>query len=243
MREPHIYVDQVLQSGLTLALPQDVSHHISRVLRMRVGQRIWLFNGLGGRYLAEILSINKRQVDVKPSQFNDDQRESSLQITLAQGISRAQHMDYTLQKAVELGVSRIVPVITEFGNVQFDPLRKEKKLLHWQKTIISACEQCGRNILPEINTPISLAEWLALDSNMTKILLHPLEAQRLSAQQTPNASLSLLSGPEGGFSSFEVEQIIASGYVSVGLGPRVLRTETAAVAAISACQVLWGDMG
>jgi 16S rRNA (uracil1498-N3)-methyltransferase len=243
MREPRIYVEQALQSGLTLALGQDASHHISRVLRMRVGQRIWLFNGLGGSYLAEISVIRKRQVDVILSMFNDEQQESNLQITLAQGISRAQHMDYTLQKAVELGVSRIVPVITEFSNVQFDPQRKEKKLLHWRKIIISACEQCGRNILPEILAPKPLTDWLQMDSNTLKLLLHPGAGQRLSALQNLDESLVLLSGPEGGFSPPEVEQIIASGYLSVALGPRVLRTETAAAAAISACQTLWGDMG
>lgn len=243
MREPRIYVEQALRRGQTLTLPQNASHHISRVLRMRAGQRLYVFNGCGGSYLAQIVALSKRQVDVLLLEFKDEQRESTLHITLAQGVSRAQHMDYTLQKAVELGVSKIVPVITEFGNVQFDQQREQKKLLHWQLIIISACEQSGRNRLPEILAPVPLSRWLEIDSNSVKVLLQPGAAQRLTGLQLVNSSLSLLSGPEGGFSRAEEEQAVACGYVAVELGPRVLRTETAAVAAISACQTLWGDMG
>jgi len=243
MREPRIYVEQALDCGQTMALQQDASHHVSRVLRMRVGRRLWLFNGRGGNYLAEIVSISRHQVDVTLLEFNDEQQESTLKITLAQGVSRTQHMDYTLQKAVELGVSKIVPVITEFGNVQFDQQREQKKLLHWQLIIISACEQSGRNSVPEILTPMPLSQWLETDNNSLKVLLQPGAGLRLSALQLANSSLSLLSGPEGGFSRAEAEQAVSRGYVSVGLGPRVLRTETAAVAAISVCQTLWGDMG
>jgi 16S rRNA (uracil1498-N3)-methyltransferase len=243
MREPRVYIDDELACGQTLALPPDAIHHISRVLRMRAGQRLWLFNGSGGSYLAEVVLIDKRQAQVRLLEFSHTQPESSLQITLAQGVSRGQHMDYTLQKAVELGVKRIVPVFTEFGNVQLDAQRQGKKLQHWQKIIISACEQCGRNILPAIATPLSLAEWLQQDINKLKLLLHPGSARRLSAQKPPDQSISLLSGPEGGFSQSEVELSRDSGYLSVELGPRVLRTETAAIAAISACQTLWGDMG
>jgi 16S rRNA (uracil1498-N3)-methyltransferase len=243
MREPRVYLDHELQCGQTLALPLDAIRHISRVLRMRKGQQLRLFNGCGGSYLAEIISISKRQGDVKILEFSDDQRESSLQITLVQGISRSQHMEYTLQKAVELGVNRIVPVNTEFGNVQLDQQRLKKKLVHWQLIVISACEQCGRNMLPQVTVPVPLAQWLQEDNNSLKLLLQPGAGQRLSSQEVSNASLSLLSGPEGGFSSSEVELAVESGYLPVELGPRVLRTETAAVAAISACQTLWGDMG
>ncbi len=242
MREPRIYVDCDLQCGLTLALPAAASHYISRVLRMRGGQRIWLFNGLGGSYMGEIIAIGKRHVEVRLLMNSAANNESLLHITLVQGVSRAQHMDYTLQKAVELGVSRIVPVMTEFSNVKFEPERTEKKLLHWKKIVTSACEQCGRNLLPDVVAPIALAQWLAEDSKALKLLLHPGAGQHLSAQQVNDTSLSLYSGPEGGFSPAEVEQMTARGCVPVELGPRVLRTETAALAAISACQVLWGDM-
>ncbi len=243
MREPRIFIEHELQCGQNLHLPKEAVRHISQVLRMRKGQQLWLFNGLGGSYLAELISVGKREAEVKLLEFNDRQRDSSLHITLAQGISRSQHMDYTLQKAVELGVAKIVPVFTEFGNVQLDERRRLKKIQHWQLIIISACEQCGRNSLPQLLEPISLAQWLEEDKNKLKLFLHPEADNRISNQDAKDASLSLLSGPEGGFSSSEVEQAVNSGYLPVDLGPRVLRTETAAAAAISACQVLWGDMG
>ena len=139
MREPRIYVDLTLESDLQLSLPLSATHHLSKVLRKRIGQRISLFNGLGGSYLAEIVSISKRQVEVRLLAFREERRESRLHLTLAQGVSRSHHMDYTLQKAVELGVSRIVPLITEFGNVHLEDQGAEKKLLHWKKIVIGAC--------------------------------------------------------------------------------------------------------
>jgi 16S rRNA (uracil1498-N3)-methyltransferase len=242
MREPRLYLDQELHCDLTISLPAEQTHHVCRVLRMRSGQRLWLFNGLGGSYLSEIVAIEKRLLEVKLLEFNERDRESALQITLLQGISRSQHMDYTLQKAVELGVKKIVPLITEFGNVQLDQKKTEKKLLHWQKIIINACEQCGRNILPLITIPAPIAQALKEEDNASKFLLHPGADQHLSKQVSTNNALSLLSGPEGGFSPAEVKHAMDSGFITIELGPRVLRTETAAVAAISACQVLWGDM-
>jgi 16S rRNA (uracil1498-N3)-methyltransferase len=242
MREPRLYLDQELQCDQTISLPDEQIHHVSRVLRMRSGQRMWLFNGNGGSYLAEIVLINKRQLEVRLLEFSDQDCESGLQITLLQGISRSQHMDYTLQKAVELGVKKIVPLITEFSNVQLDQNKTEKKLLHWQKIIINACEQCGRTILPLISIPVPFAQALEEEGNPSKFLLQPGSAQHLSKQTCADNALSLLSGPEGGFSQTEVEHAIDKGFIAIELGPRVLRTETAAVAAISACQVLWGDM-
>ena len=242
MREPRVYLAQELQCDQTISLPDEQMHHVSRVLRMRSGQRMWLFNGNGGSYLAEIVSINKRELGVRLLEFSDKDCESALQITPLQGISRSQHMDYTLQKAVELGVKRIVPLITEFGNVQLDQKKTEKKLQHWQKIIINACEQCGRTILPIITIPVAFAQALKEDGNPSKFLLQPGSAQHLSNQTCNDNCLSLLSGPEGGFSQAEVGYAIDADFVAIELGPRVLRTETAAVAAISACQVLWGDM-
>ncbi len=242
MREPRIYLEHELQCEQTLALPMDAVRHVSLVLRMRQGHRIWLFNGLGGSYLAEIVSISKRQVEVNILEFSDINPESSLQITLMQAVSRSQHMDYTLQKAVELGVIRIIPVISEFGNVQIEQTKIDKKLSHWRKIIINACEQSGRTILPELLAPISFAQGVQDDTHTMKLLLHPGAQQRLSNLLVDDASLCLLSGPEGGFSQSEIDLAVDSDYIPVELGPRVLRTETAAVAAISACQTLWGDM-
>ncbi len=243
MREPRIYVDLTMEPDLQLSLPLSATHHLSKVLRKRIGQRISLFNGFGGSYLAEIVSISKRQVEVRLLAFREEQRESRLHVTLAQGVSRSQHMDYTLQKAVELGVNRIVPLISEFGNVHTEDQGAEKKLQHWKKIVISACEQCGRNFVPELLSPIPLAQWLEADSNKVKLLLHPDASRGLSSIEITDQSLSILSGAEGGFSEIEVESALASDYMAIELGPRVLRTETAAIAAISICQSRWGDMG
>ena len=243
MREPRIYVDLTLEPDLQLSLPLSATHQLSKVLRKRIGQRISLFNGLGGSYLAEIVSIGKRQVEVRLLAFREERRESRLHLTLAQSVSRSQHMDYTLQKAVELGVSRIVPLISEFGNVHLEDQGAEKKLLHWKKIVISACEQCGRNFIPELLSPIPLAQWLEADSNKVKLLLHPDASRGLSSIEIFDESLSIMSGAEGGFSEIDVESALASDYVAIELGPRVLRTETAAIAAISICQSRWGDMG
>ncbi len=242
MREPRIYVARTLQPDLQLSLPVSASHHLGKVLRKRIGQRISLFNGLGGSYQAEIISISRREVTVRLLAFQEDPGKPGLRITLAQGISRSQHMDYTLQKAVELGVSRIVPIISEFGNVHLEDQRAEKKLAHWEKIVVSACEQCGCNLIPEISLPVPLAQWLEADANKVKLLLHPDASRGLSAMEIVDGSLSILSGAEGGFSTNEVETAITSGYVTVALGPRVLRTETAAMVAISICQFRWGDM-
>ncbi|MCZ6525404.1 MAG: 16S rRNA (uracil(1498)-N(3))-methyltransferase [Gammaproteobacteria bacterium] len=243
MREPRIYVDLTLEPDLRLSLPISATHHISNVLRKRIGQRISLFNGLGGSYLAEIVSIGKRHVEVRLLAFREEQRESTLHVTLAQGVSRTQHMDYTLQKAVELGVNRIVPLISEFGNVHIEDQGAEKKLQHWKKIVISACEQCGRNLVPELLSPIPLAQWLEADSNKVKLLLHPDASRGLSSIEITDQSLSILSGAQGGFSEIEVESALASDYMAIEPGPGVLRTETAAIAAISICQSRWGDMG
>jgi len=243
VREPRIYIDDTLKCGLELTLPEQASQHIGKVLRMKVGQQLWLFNGEGGCYLSTITAIKKRAVDVEIESFKDEIRESTLRITLVQAVSRSQHMDYTIQKAVELGVVAIVPVRTEFCNVRFDELTYAKKLLHWQGIIISACEQCGRNKVPDISEPVTLSAYLAMQVQGLKLFLHPGADKRLRSFNKAEEEISLLSGPEGGFSSQEIEQVVAGDYHGVDLGPRVLRTETAAIAAISACQALWGDMG
>ena len=243
MREPRIYIDQSLKCGLEMTLPEQASQHIGKVLRMKVGQQLWLFNGQGGCYLSKIVAISKRHVDVVVVEFKDETKESPLQLSLVQAVSRSQHMDYTLQKAVELGVVAIVPLITEFCNVRFDEPTVTKKMLHWQGIIISACEQCGRNNVPVIARPVKLPDYLAVQVEGLKLILHPGARLALRSLDKVENKISLMSGPEGGFSAREVEQVISANYHAVELGPRVLRTETAAIAGISACQALWGDMG
>lgn len=235
-------MDQPLHVDAICLLPDDAAHHIAHVLRMKTGQQIVLFNGHGGQYDAEILRINKRTVEVQVIAHLDEERESHLDITLAQGISRGQHMDYTLQKAVELGVKQIVPVFSEHSSVRLNRDRQEKRYQHWRRIIISACEQCGRNRLPVLTHPKTLADWLDDDNNDLKIILHPVTTSRLSQLDKPRHSLTLLAGPEGGFADNEIILAQQKGYQPVVLGPRILRTETAALVAISACQALWGDM-
>ena len=242
MHNPHLYLDQPLRTGERVLLPASTSHHMARVLRMRKGQGLVLFNNKGGEYAAEIIGIDRNQVEVVVGTFHEGDRESALDITLVQGIARGQHMDYTLQKAVELGVRRIVPVFTEYGNVRLSGQRLAGKLDHWHGLIINACEQCGRNRLAVLAPPLGIADWIPMDKNNTRLLLHPGQGKRLSDVPRPQGPMSLLAGLEGGFSEAEIALALRHDYVPVTLGPRTLRTETAALAGVSACQVLWGDL-
>jgi len=241
MRKTRIFVDQPLREGAALILAEEAAHHISRVLRLRTGHPLILFNGRGGEYDAEISRIDKRSVEVLISQHREGDNESPLHITLVQGISRGQKMDFILQKAVELGVNRIVPVMTEHGNVHLDKERQQKKIEHWNSIIISACEQCGRNKIPELSTPLAFDQWLSIDSGVTRLIMHPERGKNLSKVSKATGDITLLVGPEGGFSDNEIKKACGADYQIINIGPRILRTETAALAAISACQMLWGD--
>lgn len=243
MRLHRVYLDLPLTEHTRLVLPQAASHHIGRVLRMRPGQALQVFDGTGDVYEAEISSIDKHHVEIRTIACLEAGVESALDITLAQGVSRGQHMDLTVQKAVELGVNRIVPLFTERSNVRLQPSRLENKLQHWRKIIIHACEQCGRNRLPEIADPLPLADWLPAPPPGLRLVLSPDGSASLAGQQVTQSGLIIMSGPEGGFSPGEIELSTEHGFLPVRLGPRVLRTETAAIAALSACQTLWGDLG
>ena len=224
-------------------LAGDAVHHVINVLRMKPGQELILFNGKGGFFEARIESIGKRQVEVLPVAYHDAECESPLDITLAIGISRGQRMDVTLQKAVELGVSKIVPIQSRFVTVKPDEKRQDKRLLHWQKIITGACEQCGRNRIPDVTAPVNFTDWVARENAGLKILLHPAGQQTINRLNNDQNGIILLAGPEGGFSDDENRMAEKNGYQAVTLGPRILRTETAPLAAITACQVLWGDLG
>ena len=241
MRKTRIFVDQPLQEGTELMLVEEAAHHVFRVLRLRSGQPLILFDGRGGEYDAEISKVDKRYVEVHIHQHREVNNESPLIITLAQGVSRGQKMDFILQKSVELGVNRIVPVMTEYGNVHLDEHRQQKKIDHWHGVIVGACEQCGRNIVPELVAPLSFNEWLEIGSGDTKLVLHPEAGKKLSKLSKPKGELLLLVGTEGGFSGNEIKRACDAGYQIVNIGPRILRTETAALVTISACQTLWGD--
>jgi 16S rRNA (uracil1498-N3)-methyltransferase len=244
MRKTRIYLDHTLRTDMTCILPDETTHHIAHVLRMKPGQPVIIFNGQGGEYEAEIIRIERRQAQVLIGKFLNQECESCLDITLVQGISRSNRMDYTLQKAVELGVNRIVPVLSRYSHARIGGSQQKKRYQHWQRIVISACEQCGRNRLPFLENPVTFNDFLEdWKADGLKIILHPAVKTRLAYLDVTDHSLALAAGPEGGFSDDEIASAEKKGYRPVALGPRMLRTETAALAAISACQALWGDMG
>jgi 16S rRNA (uracil1498-N3)-methyltransferase len=241
MRLPRIHHPAPLAAGQRVELQEAAANHLTRVLRLAAGAPVILFNGEGGEYEAVIRESNKRHVIVELGAFHAIEREPPLELWLAQGISRGERMDYTIQKAVELGVSRIIPLFTEHCNVRLDGERLEKRLQHWHGVIVGACEQCGRNRLPEIASAVTLLQWLATPGEGLRLVLDP-DANRSLAQLPPPAGrVILLIGPEGGLSDQELRQAAQCNYLGLRLGPRVLRTETAAVATLAAILARWGD--
>ena len=215
---------------------------MARVLRMGAGAPLTLFNGDGHDYDALIVHAGRDTVSVRIAGARTAARESPLDIRLAQGISRGERMDYTVQKAVELGVTGIEPIVTSRSVVRLDAARARQKAEHWQAVVVSACEQCGRNRLPLIGPVTPFSDWLALGRGESLgILLDPASDRRLGDLPRPSGGLTLLAGPEGGLTAAERQDALRRGFVAVRLGPRVLRTETAALAALAAIQVLWGD--
>ncbi len=243
MSTSRLYQAVPLAIKSTLRLDEKASHHLARVLRAQVGNHLILFNGTGGEYAAVITRLDKKGVDVTITAFNDREAESPLHLCLAQGLARGEKMDFIIQKAVELGVQSIVPLVTERCNVRLDSEREEKRLQHWQSIAASACEQCGRNRLPDIMSPISLKDWLPQAKADLCFVLSPHVENKLADEKavTPR-SISLLIGPEGGLSDKEIKAAIDHGFLPLNLGPRVLRTETAPMAAIAILQHYYGDL-
>lgn len=221
----------------------EAAHYLNRVLRVQPGEAVTLFDGRGGEYPAAVASVAKHAVRLNVAERNAVDRESPLEIHVAQGISSGERMDYTVQKAVELGVARIQPLATERSVVHLDAQRAAKRVAHWQSIAVAACAQCGRNRVPEVAPVMSYAAWLgSLQAGpQTRLLLSPLAANRLHDLQRPAGAVWLLCGPEGGLAPAEQRDAGHAGFSGVRLGPRVLRTETAAVAALAAMQALWGD--
>jgi 16S rRNA (uracil1498-N3)-methyltransferase len=246
MRIPRIFTELSLCCDSTAVLDGSAARHLSSALRMKVGQEITLFNGQGGEYAAELTEVGKNQVAAKVVEYRDIDRESALKLHLVIGVSRGERMDLIVQKATELGVAEITPLFTERTEVKLSGERLAKKVRHWQQVAISACEQCQRNLVPTINDPITLDQWLQqsdkTDDGTLKLVLHHRTEKRLSEHQAVK-DICLLVGPEGGLVEREIEAAIESGFQPLALGPRVLRTETAPLAAISIMQSLWGDMG
>jgi 16S rRNA (uracil1498-N3)-methyltransferase len=242
MREPRIHVDTALSSGAELALPAAAAAHVQRVLRLRAGAMLILFDGRGGEFRSELVSSERAQTLVRIGERLAVERESPLHITLLQGVSRGERMDHIVQKATELGVARIVPVLTEFSVVRLDADQAARRREHWQAIVVAACEQCGRNRVPVVDSPMKLTAALAaLPAGTLRLTLEPGAATSLGG--TPRGeSMVLLIGPEGGLSPVEIRQAAESGFVGRSLGPRILRTETAPLVALSVLQALAGDL-
>lgn len=242
MRIPRIYTDQTLQAQAEIELDDNASHYVSKVLRMQAGRELVLFNGRGGEYAATIADAGKKTVRVVVSAFADTERESPLAVHLGIGVSRGERMDWVLQKATELGVTRITPLFTERTEVKLTGPRLEKKQQHWQQILISACEQCQRNTLPELAPAERLDLWLPGVTESARFVLHHRTDVSLGDTAKPDA-VALIIGPEGGLSADEIQLAEQHRFQPLALGPRVLRTETAPIAAISVLQYLWGDLG
>jgi 16S rRNA (uracil1498-N3)-methyltransferase len=237
-RIPRFHVAAGLSPGAQLRLPHDAAHRAARVLRLRARDSITLFDGTGGGYEATVAAIGRDAVSVVVGAHQPRERESPLAITLVQGIAGADRMDFIIQKAVELGVTSIQPVLTVKSVVRLSKERGEARLAHWQRIVIAACEQCGRNRIPEVAAAELLTQYSA-PAKATKVTLSPLATTGLKAlAQNP---LVLAVGPESGFDAAEEELLAQQGFVPARLGPRILRTETAALAALAALNALRGD--
>jgi 16S rRNA (uracil1498-N3)-methyltransferase len=239
---PRLYLPIEVPAHGVCELPPEQSHHAVHVLRLAAGDAVIAFDGRGNQYAATIERVSKSRVTLTLGEPQAVDRESPLDVTLAQGISSGERMDYTIQKAVELGVGAIQPLATERSVVRLGAERAAKRLAHWQGVVIAACEQSGRNRVPPVLPVAPLANWLGgLSPGALRLTLTPAASRRLAELERPAAPMMLLVGPEGGLSPREHADAIASGFTSIRLGPRVLRTETAAVAALAAMQTLWGD--
>jgi len=243
MRNPRIFQQSQFSINETVTLSDDAFGHVVRVLRLKEGDSITLFNGDEPfQYSATLCNVSKKSADVKIISKDENNSESPLNIHLGQGISRGDRMDFTLQKSVELGVNTITPLFTERCGVKLNAERLEKKRLQWQKIVISACEQSGRASVPVVAEPMLLADWLTQQTGALKINLHPKAQHSIMSLPMENTRVRLLIGPEGGLSDEEIAQANENDFVDVLLGPRVLRTETAALTAITALQCRFGDL-
>ena len=243
MSAPRFYCPVTLPSTGLFELPPDAAHHAHRVLRLRVGDAVQIFDGAGHACDAAISAISGKRVDLNILRACPAQSPAPLSIVLAQAMSSSEKMDWVVQKATELGAAEIQPVQTQRSVAKLSSERAEKRTEHWRGVVIAACEQSGRNDLMQVHTPVEFSHWLAgmRNTESSKFILLPDGAGALHAQAKPQGSVTLLIGPEGGFSPDEALMAKQAGFIPVRLGPRVLRTETAALAGISALQTLWGD--
>ncbi len=237
-----IYQPIPLKTDTAITLDEAASHHVARVLRATLSDEIIIFNGEGGEFEATITEITKKNVIVYIKKFLARDVESPLELWLAQGISRGEKMDFTIQKAVELGVTKIIPLLTERCNVQLNAEKKQKRWEHWQAIIIHACEQSGRTTLPKLSLPEEFSSWIKKAPKASaNFVLTPDAKNAFKINDIPKTA-QILIGPEGGLSAKEIEEACQLGFTPTKLGPRILRTETAGVAALSVLQCLYGDL-
>jgi 16S rRNA (uracil1498-N3)-methyltransferase len=240
---PRFYCKQSLPPHGSFELPPEAAHHAARVLRLREGDVVDIFDGLGNECRGRIDEISGKRVVVGKLTATNTDRESALQVMLAQALTSSEKMDWVIQKATELGVSEIQPLDTERSVARLTAERIAKRLEHWQQVAISACEQCGRNILPQISSPLDIMVWFQQmrEIPITRYILLPEGDTTLPAQAKPQGKIVLLIGAEGGFTPAESSAAMHCGFESIRMGSRVMRTETAAVAGLAALQTLWGD--
>jgi 16S rRNA (uracil1498-N3)-methyltransferase len=239
---PRFFCPPPLAEGTETALPAGAAHHVLRVLRLKTGEVVTLFDGEGGEYRAQLARASPRGVTVRVVEHRDVERESPLRVTLVQGLAAADRMDYAVQKAVELGVAAIAPVITARSVVRLDGERAARRAARWRQIVIAACEQSGRNRLPTVHEPCAFATWLAAPSQAElRLLLAPGAARSLGRLAQPGGAVEILVGPEGGLTTEEAAAACDAGFCPVRLGPRVLRTESAGPAMLAAMHALWGD--
>ena len=243
MSTPRLFSPIQLRASTGLFLGSEQARYVGRVLRLRPGDELTVFDGTGGEYPATVGTVTKRELKLSVGEYVSRNSESTLRIRLLQGVSRGEKMDIVVQKATELGVHRISPVLTEFSVVKLDADRAAKRRDHWQKVAQSACEQCNRNFVPIVDAPQTLLDWFGDNSGSddVQLILRPDAVESMPAVDMPGSALTILVGPEGGFSQAELERATAAGLQAVRLGPRVMRTETAALAALSIAQATWGD--
>jgi 16S rRNA (uracil1498-N3)-methyltransferase len=239
-----LFVPDPLASDTDLFLNEERSHYAGRVLRLRVGDEVVLFNGTGGEFVAVISEVSRSAVKLRIRNRRERSVESPLKINLVQGVSRGERMDIVVQKATELGVFRITPIVTAHSVVRLQGDKSGKRATHWTKVAQSACEQCGRTIVPFVDAPRSFNSWMAdsMPVDGKRVVLQPGAGTRLSDLRLLPEHVELLIGPEGGLSDAEVDQAMVAGFTRCSLGPRILRTETAAVAAIAILQSRYGDL-
>ena len=237
---PRFFIDRPFAPGAEIELPERVVRHVA-VLRLRMGDAITLFNGSGGEHQCALSRVTKDSVRARVIAWHDLERESGIQITLAQGLSGSDRMDHAMQKATELGVCAIRPLATERSVVRLSEERADRRLAHWRNVVAAACEQCGRNRLPEVHAVATLGEFLSgAHADARRLLLAPSGSVRLR-ELAPAGRVIVLIGPEGGLAEHEQERVLKAGFIAVRIGPRVLRTETAPLAAVAALQAMWGD--